>query len=87
MRMVRAWSAIDAGNGLANPPDGVGGEFIAAPILKFFDAFHQADVAFLNEVEKGLAAVGVFLGHRNDQPKIGLGHVRLGLVRAVSGAL
>jgi hypothetical protein len=72
------------GDGLANPPDGVGGELVAAPILEFLDPFHEADVAFLDQVEEGLAAVGVFLGDGDDQAQVGLGHVRLGLMRAVA---
>ena len=75
-----------AGDGLANPPDGVGGELVAAAILEFLDALHQADVAFLDQVEEGLAAVGVFLGDGDDQAQVGLGHVGLGLVGAVGGA-
>ncbi len=75
-----------AGNGLANPPDGVSGKLVAAPILELLDAFHEADVAFLDQVEEGLAAVGVFLGDGDHQAQVGFGHVRFGLVRAVGGA-
>ena len=74
-----------ARDGLANPPDGVGGKFVAAAILEFLDAFHQADVAFLNQIEERLAAVGVFFGDGNDEAQIGLGHVRFGLEAAVGG--
>src|SRR5699024_780569 len=35
------------GDGLANPPGGVGGELVAAAVLEFVHRFHQADVAFL----------------------------------------
>ena len=76
-----------AGDGLANPPDGIGGELVTAAIFEFLDAFHQADVAFLNQIEKGLAAVGVFLGDGNDEAQIGFGHVGFGLVRAIGSAL
>ena len=76
-----------AGDRLANPPDGVGRKLIAAAIFEFLDAFHQADVAFLDQVEERLAAVGVFLGDGNDQAQIGFRHLGLGLVRAVGGAL
>ena len=87
MRMVRAWSAMRARDGLANPPDGVGGELVAAAVLEFFHALHQADVAFLDQIQKRLAAVGVFLGHRHHQAQVGLRHVGLGLMRAVRRAL
>ena len=76
-----------ARDGLANPPDGVGGELVAAAILEFLDAFHQADVAFLNQIEERMAAVGVFLGDGHDEAQIGLGHVGLGLQPAVGGGL
>ncbi len=72
-----------ARDGLANPPDGVGGKFIAAAILKFFDAFHQTDVAFLNQIQKRLATIRVFFGDGNDEAQIGLGHVRFGLEAAI----
>ena len=75
-----------AGDGLANPPGGVGGELVAAPVFEFLDAFHQADVAFLDQVEEGLAAVGVFLGDGDDEAQIGLDHLGLGLLRAGHGA-
>src|SRR6266550_7863181 len=62
------------GNGarqvLRNPPNCVGGEFITATVLKLFDALHEADVAFLNQIEEGLAAVGVFFGDGNNQAKV-----------------
>ena len=83
--MVRAWSAMRARDGLANPPDGVGGKLVAAAILEFLDALHQADVAFLDQIQERLAAVGVFFGDGNDEAQIGLGHVRLGLEPAVGG--
>ena len=67
-----------SGNRLANPPSGVGRKFVAAPILEFLDGFHQAHVAFLDQVEKREAAIGVFLSDRNHQPQIGFDHLRLG---------
>ena len=56
-----------AGDGLANPPGGVGGELVAAAVLEFVDGLHQADVALLNQVEELQAAVGVLFGDRDDQ--------------------
>ena len=69
-----------AGDGLANPPGGVGGEFVAAAPLKFVDGLHQADVAFLNQVQELQAAVGVFLGDGNHQAQVGFDQFLLGLV-------
>src|ERR1035438_7739048 len=51
-----------AGNGLANPPRCISRKLVAAAILELVDGFHQADVAFLNEVEELEAAVGVLFG-------------------------
>ena len=76
-----------AGDGLANPPRGVGGELVAAAVFEFLHALHEADVAFLNEVEEGLAAVGVFLGDGNDEAQVGFHHLPLGLLRARAGVV
>ena len=70
-----------AGDGLADPPGGVGGKFIAAAVLEFFDGFHQAHVAFLDEIKEGQAAVGVFFGDGNDEAKVGFDHFGFGLER------
>src|SRR3984957_2275063 len=70
-----------AGDGLPNPPRGVGGKFVATAVFEFVHGFHQADVAFLNQVEELQAAVGIFLGDRYDETKIGLDQFALGLLR------
>ena len=41
-----------ARDGLTDPPGSIGREFVAAAIFKFIDGFHEADVAFLNQVEE-----------------------------------
>jgi hypothetical protein len=69
-----------AGDGLANPPGGVGGELVAAAVLELVDRLHQADVALLNEVEELQAAVGVLLGDGDDQAQVGLDQLALGLL-------
>ena len=74
MRIVRAWSAIDAGDRLADPPRRIGRELVAAAVFELIDRLHQADVAFLNEIKELQAAVGVFLGDRNHQAQVGLDH-------------
>ena len=66
-----------AGDGLANPPGGVGGKLVAAAVFEFLDRLHQAHVAFLDEVEEGEAAVGVFLGDGNDEAQVGFDHFGL----------
>src|SRR5579871_2780585 len=70
-----------AGDRLANPPGGVGRELVAAAVLEFVDRLHQADIAFLNEVEELQAAVGVFLGDGDDEAQVGFDHFLLGLAR------
>jgi hypothetical protein len=70
-----------AGDGLADPPGGVGGELVAAAVFEFLDRLHQAHVAFLDEVEEGEAAVGVFLGDGNDEAEVGLDHLGFRLER------
>jgi hypothetical protein len=69
-----------AGDGLANPPGGVGAELVAALVLELVDGLHEADVAFLDEVEEGHAAVGVFLADADDEAQVGLDELHLGLV-------
>src|SRR5580658_4511203 len=69
-----------ARDGLANPPCGVRGKFVAAAPLELVDGFHQADVAFLNQVEELQAAVGVFFRDGNDQAKVGFDQLFFGLL-------
>ena len=70
-----------AGDGLPDPPGGIGGELEAAPELELVDGLHQANVAFLDEVEELQAPVGVLLGDGDDEAQVGLGHLALGLAR------
>ncbi len=48
-----------AGDGLANPPDRVSRELVAAAVIEFLHPFHQPNVSLLDEVQEGLAAVDV----------------------------
>src|SRR5450755_4370174 len=66
---------------LPNPPRGVRRKFVAAAVFEFVDSLHQADVAFLNQVEELQSAVGVFLGDRNHETKVGLDELALGVLR------
>src|SRR5215470_2555304 len=68
-----------AGDRLADPPGRVRRELVAAAILELVDGLHQADVAFLDQVEELKPAVGVLLRDRDDQPEVGLDHLLLGL--------
>ena len=68
-----------AGDRLANPPCGVGGELIAAAIFKLIDRFHEANIALLDQIQKLQPAICVFFGNGNHQTQIGLNHFFLGL--------
>src|SRR5580693_6436523 len=50
-------------NCLPNPPRGISRKLIPAAIFEFVDSLHQADVAFLNQVEELQAALGVLGVH------------------------
>jgi hypothetical protein len=64
---------------LADPPGGIGRELEAAPELEAIDRLHQADVAFLDEVQQRQTPVGVALRDRDDQPQVGLEQLALGV--------
>ncbi len=70
-----------AGDGLPDPPGGIGRELVAAAIFELIDCLHEADVALLNQVEELQSAVGVLLRDRNDETKVGLNQLALGLLR------
>src|SRR6516225_1481833 len=70
-----------AANRLSNPPGGVGRKLISAPILKFVDRLHQADIAFLDQIEELQATVDVFLRDRDDEAQVCLYHLLLCLER------
>src|SRR5581483_2506444 len=67
-----------AGDGLTNPPGGVGRELVAAAVFELVGGAHQADVAFLNQVEQVEAPIDVFLCDRDDQAEIGFDQIFLG---------
>ncbi len=80
--MVRAWSEmareLSDAHGLPYPPGGVGGEAKTARMVIFFDGFHQAQVTFLDQIEKGNSASHVALGDADHQPRIGFDQVLAG---------
>ncbi len=41
-------------------------------IIKFFNGFHQAEIAFLDEIQKRHAAADITFGHADHQAGIGL---------------
>ena len=66
---------------LADPPCGVCRELVSAAVFKFIDRLHQADIAFLNEVEELQAAVRVLFRDRDHQAEVGFDHLLLGAAR------
>src|SRR5208283_1524228 len=76
-----------ARDGLADPPGRVGRELVAAAPFEFIHGLHQADVAFLNEVQKLQPAVGVFLGDGHNEPQVRFDQFFLGLFRFRFAAL
>jgi len=68
-----------AGNRLADPPGRICGELVATAVFELVHRLHQADIAFLNEVEELQAAIGVLLGDGYHQAQIGFHHFLLGL--------
>ncbi len=68
-----------AGDGLPDPPRGIGGELVAAPVLELVHGLHEADIAFLDQVQELQAAVRVLLGDGDDEAQVGLHHFLLRL--------
>ncbi len=60
---------------LANPPRGVGAELVTAVVVELLDRPDEADVPFLDEVQERHPAADVFLGHRNNEPKVRFGQM------------
>ena len=52
-----------AGDRLPDPPGRIGGKLVSTPVFKFVDGLHQANIAFLNQIQKLQTAIGVFLGN------------------------
>src|SRR4029077_2989286 len=76
-----------ARDGLANPPSRVSGKFVSSTVFKFLDRFHQPHIAFLDQIQKRKAAIGVFFCDGNNETKIGLDHFRFGLERLAQPTL
>src|SRR5579859_4168442 len=64
--------ACRATDSLANPPGRVSAEMTATPVIEFFGGAHQAQVAFLDQVDQGNAGAGVAARDGDDQAQIRL---------------
>jgi hypothetical protein len=68
------------GDGLADPPRGVGGELEALAPVELLDGVHQAEVALLDEVEEREPGGLVLLGDGHDEAQVGLHERALGVL-------
>src|SRR5208337_870995 len=66
---------------LPNPPRGISRELIAAAVFELVDRLHQADVAFLNQIEELQSTIGVFLRNRDHQAQVGFDELTFGVLR------
>ena len=60
------------GDRLADPPRRIGRELEPLGVIELVDGAHEAEVALLDEIEKGQTAIAVSLGDGNHEPKVGL---------------
>ncbi len=56
-----------AGDGLANPPGGVGGKTKTTLVFIFLNGFHQAQIAFLDQIQKGYTAPNITFRNADHQ--------------------
>ena len=68
-----------AGDGLANPPGGVGGELVALGVVELLHGLDQAQVALLDQVQEQHTAAHIALGDGHHQAEVGLSQLLLGL--------
>ena len=67
-----------AGNGLPDPPGGVGGKLISLFIIKTKNRPHQPQIAFLNQVGQGQSLMHITFGNGDNQTKVCPDHGILG---------
>jgi hypothetical protein len=66
-----------ARHGLADPPGRVRRELVALAVVELLDGADQPERSFLDQVEEAEPAAQIALRDRDDEAKIGLGHLRL----------
>ena len=66
------------GHALADPPEGIGGELVAAGRVKFLDRALEAEGPLLDQIEELEAFALVFLGNADDEAQVGLHHPLFG---------
>ena len=75
------------GNGLADPPRSIGGEFIALGIIELANGLDQAQIALLNQIEQGQAASNVALGNGHNKAQVRFDHLVVRFLIAFSHLL
>ena len=68
------------GDGLANPPRCIGGEFEALGVVELFHSLDQTQVSLLDEIQELHTAANIALGDGDDQTQVGLAQTLLGLL-------
>src|SRR5471032_335919 len=66
-----------ASDRLTDPPGGISRELVAATVFELVHSLHQADVAFLDQIEELQATVGVLLGDGDHQTQVRFNHLFL----------
>ena len=66
------------GDGLANPPGGIGGELVSLGIVKLLHRLDQAQVPLLNQIQEEHPPAHVAFGNGDHQTEIGLRQTLLG---------
>ena len=75
------------GDGLPDPPGGIGGELIALGVVELLHRLDESQVALLNEVEEEHSPAHVPLGDGDHQTEVGLGQPLLGRLPLLDGLL
>lgn len=68
------------GDGLTDPPGGIGGELESLGVVKFFHCLDQTAVAFLDQIQEQHAASHVLLRNGDHQTQVGADQQLLGLL-------
>ena len=66
------------GDGLADPPGGIGGELVALGVVELLHRLDQAQIALLDQIQEQHAPAHIPLGDGYHQAQVGLGQALLG---------
>ena len=74
-----------AGDGLADPPGGIGGELITLGVVELLHSLDKAQVALLDQIQKQHSATGITLGNGHHQTQVSLSQLLLGAFTGLHG--